>query len=207
MPAGDDRTPERREDWTDIFRPVAPIDELGFYALRQILEHEACGFWLAVEPQTFGRARIGISALRASTAAEAFKHGYADVFDYDSVAMAIAAMALWSGVGEPLGWSRHFGTARRRQQDGTLLVRMTEIPPILLEQLRENVRHGASHECAEWEAERGGRATRVCALCDRPIDRELSTAEASAALDRAFKSVRDNQEVSDGKTVSENPSR
>jgi hypothetical protein len=143
---------------------IAPgeLDELGFYATRELED----GHWLAVEPQTFGRARLGVSALHSLYGGgirAAFRLGYGDVFDYASREAAIAAMAQWDGDGEPEGWSRHAATGRRRQPDGSVHVRETDLSDETIAQWCAAAgAGGARHDCHEWIGERSGR----CVLCD-----------------------------------------
>lgn len=170
------------EELAAIMQPTGPVDEQGFYATRELED----GHWLAVEPLTFGRARLGRSGLHTlygGGAAEAFEQGFADVFDYPSRELAIAAMLEWDGEGEPAGWTRHYATGRRRQPNGTIHVRHTDLVPGALEQLRAAVTAGAAHDCDEWILERRG----VCALCDRPAGRELNPDAAALALEDAIR--------------------
>lgn len=40
--------------------------------------------------------------------------GYRDRWCYQDAVSALAALAAWDGVGEPMGWHRHPATGRRR---------------------------------------------------------------------------------------------
>ncbi len=62
---------------------------------------------LYVYPLTFGRARLGISPNAESGV-------FDDVWDYDDMEAAVAAMHEWDGQGDPEGWMRHPSTGRRR---------------------------------------------------------------------------------------------
>lgn len=140
---------------------VAPgvLDELGFYATRRL----STGHWLALEPMTFGRVRLGASALTGDTALEAFRLGYVDVWEFATKADGLEQLRTWSGEGEPTGWIRHPATARRRQTNGYCLVRETELSAEMIAGLRAQVADGAGHECLEWLGEKTGQ----CVLCDR----------------------------------------
>jgi hypothetical protein len=148
------------------FTLEGPIDALGFYAHRQLAD----GRWIAVEPQTFGRARLVlVDAAPDLTEALTIHFGYADVWDYDSKAAAVLALEAWDGVGEPTGWTRHYETGRKRTVSGTLCpIVFGQISAELLARLRQDVAAGAGHECVEWL--RTVRGVRQCALCDRPLD-------------------------------------
>jgi hypothetical protein len=145
--------------------PPGPLDAHGFYATRHLDD----GRWLVVEPQMFGRARLCVVGAGEDLGAALAEHfGYLAVWDYPSKAAALEALNTWNGIGEPTGWSRHLASGRRRQQDGSLLVRETDLANSTLStdqiaELRASVARGASHECSEWWGERSGR----CVLCDR----------------------------------------
>lgn len=146
------------------------LDVNGFYATRQLPDRR----WLAVEPQTFGRARLcligpGPDLVDALT----IHFGYEDTWDYATKDAALQVLQTWTGDGDPGGWRRHPATARRRQPDGSIEVRETDlggtaIDATAIATLRQAVAAGAAHECTEWWGERSGR----CVLCDRPrVDR------------------------------------
>lgn len=150
------------------------LDALGFYATRQLED----GWWLALEPMTFGRARIARSVLGADTAAEAFALGYDDVWEFPTRDAGLEQLRTWNGLGDPRGWSRHPLTGRRRQPDGSVLVRRRELTAALIEELRADVAAGAAHECDEWWGEPHGPSAGRCVLCDKerqPDDHTSST--------------------------------
>src|SRR4051812_920146 len=104
--------------------PPGALDEHGFYASRRL----AVGRWLAVEPQTFGRARLCLIGIGETLgAALAANYGYIDVWDYPSKHAALEALRTWDGVGEPTKWSRHLASGRRRHTDGSIRVRETDL--------------------------------------------------------------------------------
>ena len=149
----------------ETFGLEGPVDDLGFYGTRQLDAGNATGFWLAVEPQTFKRARLALSQLPGDTSAESFNSGYNDVWDYASRAAALEDMNTWNGEGEPDGWTRHLLTGRRRGEDGRLTIRRddTSIPLTQIAKLRQAVSQGAGHECAEWWSPH---EQPRCLLCD-----------------------------------------
>jgi hypothetical protein len=144
-----------------ILELSGPLDADGFYGRRQLPD----GRWLAVLPLTFQRARLGISMTWTAPLEAAFALGFADLWDYDTRELALAALTTWDGTGEPTGWVRHPATGRRRTPTGTIASRQiydATRDAQLLALLRRDVAAGAGHECDEWQV--AGR----CALCDRP---------------------------------------
>jgi hypothetical protein len=166
---------------------VAPgeLNALGFYAMRRIATGPMLGHWFALEPMTFGRVRLGISALKSSAEGEgeaflayaqaAIGMGFLDVWEFPDMATARTAYDTWDGAwrveagSEPDGWTRHPLTSRRRDPTtGQVRMRRTEIPDALIAQLRQEIDKGATHECDEWRVEFVDR----CALCDRALPPE-----------------------------------
>lgn len=147
---------------------IAPgdLNAMGFYAMRPLSD----GHWLALEPMTFGRVRMGLSASTGDTAEEAFALGYADVWEFATKPDAELAFAEYDNMREPQGWMRHPMTSRRRQPDGTVQVRARELQPQLLARLRHAVASGTvAHECQEWIAEPYGATAGRCVLCDAVV--------------------------------------
>lgn len=88
-----------------IERFAALPDPDGFLFRRRV---EKPAREIGVVALLFGAARLGISKIGA--------HGYEDIWDYPSVARAIAAAVSWDPAqdAEPDGWMRHHATGRYR---------------------------------------------------------------------------------------------
>lgn len=83
---------------------IRGCDSEGFLYQRTLDD----GRLIAVEPQTFGCARIGIGPADSQC--------FDDVWDFSSQARAIAEATSWNPAAdpEPEGWHRHEGTGRYR---------------------------------------------------------------------------------------------
>lgn len=79
-------------------------DDFGYVFTRDF----ANGLRAGVEPLLYGKARAKIGPISS------WKYGCEQVFDYDNVQAAIAALLAWDGLGEPEGWFRNPDTGRRR---------------------------------------------------------------------------------------------
>jgi hypothetical protein len=84
-------------------RITGTLDSEGFAYRREL----PGGKMVAVMPLTFGRGQLGIGRADAQE--------FADVWDFPSLARAIAEATSWNpDDGEPQGWHRHPGTKRYR---------------------------------------------------------------------------------------------
>lgn len=152
------------------------LDALGMYASRQITKGTMAGHWLTLEPMTFARVRLCITPEGPTLDAALTRGGYLDVWEFETMFAARHAFETWNGewtidrASEPVGWSRHPLTARRRKPFGAY-VRAPELPLNLIAELRADVAGGAGHECQEWRAElTDGADSERCLLCDRALD-------------------------------------
>lgn len=105
------------------FVPGMPLDEHGLVASQQLAD----GRWLTVSPLLFGRAQLAVTRDAAATVGAALDvaefGSYADVWHYETLEAALAAMAEWAGregQDEPEGWQVHPTSGRRRSADGTI---------------------------------------------------------------------------------------
>lgn len=59
---------------------------------------------------------IGASQGRLTVGQRPSQGYYADAYDYPTIALAWRALLSWDGYGDaPLGWTRHLGSGRRRE--------------------------------------------------------------------------------------------
>lgn len=108
---------------------MTTIRELSGSRIRQTFVGGADGTWLVrilpdgrairVLPLLFGRGRIGIGRADALD--------FDDVWDYPSLARAVAAASVWFGVDEPDGWHRHPRTRRFREDGDPARERIREL--------------------------------------------------------------------------------
>lgn len=84
------------------------LDEQGFIEKRRLPDNRL----LAVDPLTYERARLGISAMPPFEDAPIF----ADTWEYPTIIGALVSLAAWNPEEEPepSGWSRHHDTGRYR---------------------------------------------------------------------------------------------
>lgn len=60
-----------------------------------------------------------VAALQSSAICATFDGGgHRDYWRYENPARALSAITSWSGVGDPVGWVRHFPSARRQDEQG-----------------------------------------------------------------------------------------
>ncbi len=89
---------------TVVAKISGDLDERGFAFVRDLGD----GRMIGVMPLTFGRGCLGIGRADASA--------FDDVWDFQSLASAIAEAACWNPgeEREPRGWNRHPSSGRYR---------------------------------------------------------------------------------------------
>jgi len=79
-------------------------EDFGYVFLRDYPN----GLRAGVEPLLGGKARAKIGPIAD------WEFGCERVFDYETPRLAVEALLLWDGYGEPKGWFRDPDTGRRR---------------------------------------------------------------------------------------------